>query len=98
MTSKIHVKVGQIWMDKDPRRQNRVLEIKQIHDGAAYCLSRQETAGDTSVKNVRINLDRFNRYKLIRDAEGEALPVTDTPLGRTRELIRSRRAAQDQDV
>jgi hypothetical protein len=54
--------VGQIWIDRDPRRRGtRTITIEKIDGKWAVCRS--------SVGNHRVNilLNRFNRYELVQD-------------------------------
>lgn len=63
------VKAGQIWGDKDKRRQGRQIRVEQISDGIAQCSIRQSEESEFSQRLTRISLDRFSRYQLIKDAE-----------------------------
>ena len=64
-----NVAVGQIWADKDKRRQGRQLRVEGISDGYAQCSTRQGGEGEFSQKRSRIKLDRFSRYDLISGAQ-----------------------------
>lgn len=85
------IKIGQIWADKDKRREGRQLRIEGVKDDLVECAIRQGDEGGFSQKRVRINLNRFDRYKLIKDTEPPSYVSTDTPLGRARQLIRQKR-------
>ena len=69
MHSQTDVKVGQIWSDKDKRRQGRQLRVEQISDGSAQCSIRQGEESEFGRRLTRIKLDRFARYQLLKDIE-----------------------------
>jgi len=71
-----NVAVGQVWADKDKRRQGRQLRVEGISDGYAQCSTRQGGEGEFSQKRSRIKLDRFSRYNLIGDAQEEKTDLT----------------------
>lgn len=76
------VKAGQIWGDKDKRRQGRQIRVEQISDGIAQCSIRQGEESEFSQRLTRISLDRFSRYQLIKDVEqgaGESSATATSP-------------------
>jgi hypothetical protein len=62
------VKVGQIWADKDKRREGRQLRVEQIGEGFALCSKRRSSSDQFGQRLTRIKLDRFSRYRLVDDA------------------------------
>jgi len=74
-----NVAVGQIWADKDKRRQGRQLRVEGISDGYAQCSTRQGNEGEFSQKRSRIKLDRFSRYDLISGAQEKTDLTPPTP-------------------
>ena len=71
------IRAGQIWADKDKRRQGRQLRVETITDNVAQCSIRQGEEGEFSQRQSRIKLDRFSRYQLIKDVEES--PESQTP-------------------
>jgi hypothetical protein len=70
----IHVKVGQVWVDNDPRVVAiRHLKVEEIKDGKARCAV---FYGRRGAGWTKISLHRFkptsNGYRLVNEAkEGE---------------------------
>lgn len=71
MSLQTEVKVGQIWGDTDKRRPGRQLRIERVGDGAAECLVKQGEGSDFGQRLTRISLERFSRYKLIKEVQPE---------------------------
>lgn len=67
MDSQTDVKVGQVWSDKDKRRQGRQLRVEQVNDGTAQCSIRQGEESEFGQRLTRIKLERFARYQLLKD-------------------------------
>ena len=95
MHSQTDVKVGQIWSDKDKRRQGRQLRVEQINEDSAQCSIRQGEDGEFGRRLTRIKLDRFARYQLLKDVEdretaesesGAAAPANEEILSETHAL------------
>jgi hypothetical protein len=75
------IQIGQIWRDKDKRRQGRQLKVEKIEDGYALCSSRQGADGIFGNKLNRISLSRFDRYALMEQGteinQGQSLAVAE---------------------
>lgn len=83
MDSRTEVKVGQIWSDKDKRRQGRQLRVEQINDGTAQCSIRQGEEGEFGRRLTRVKLERFARYQLTRDVEQQESPGNESAAAAT---------------
>lgn len=63
----MNIKVGQVYADKDKRRQGRQLRVERINGDWAECSTRSNDQAEFGRKLTRINLNRFSRYQLIED-------------------------------
>lgn len=63
----MNIKVGQVYADKDKRRQGRQLRVERINGDWAECSTRSNDQAEFGQKLTRINLNRFSRYQLIED-------------------------------
>ena len=100
MHSQTDVKVGQIWSDKDKRRQGRQLRVEQINEDSAQCSIRQGEDGEFGRRLTRIKLDRFARYQLLKDVEQQGSPESESGTGASpadEETLSETHAAQDRE-
>lgn len=70
----IEVKIGQVWADKDPRINSRLLRVSELEPGHAYLtpvvrLPLIAGGGYAPLpgRGTRIQLRRFSRFLLVDD-------------------------------